>query len=243
MPLRDHFLPPFGRRGSWESFHAQWPAMIVMGLNSQLPEQYVAEPQVHLGSAYEIDIAAHERVDPGDWSEEGGGGQTATAVWAPPLPTLAVETELIDPDEYAIHVHDVLSGYKLVAAIEIVSPANKDRSEHRRAFVAKCAALLYNHVSVAIIDLVTTRTANLYGELLEYLGQHDPALADGPPALYAVACRGLRKGDAGRLETWFTPLELGRSLPTLPLWLSDELAIPLDLETTYQETSRSLRLP
>jgi hypothetical protein len=35
-----------------------------------------------------------------------------------------------------------------VAAIEIVSPANKDRPEHRRKFVAKCAALLQQGVSV-----------------------------------------------------------------------------------------------
>lgn len=44
-----------------------------------------------------------------------------------------------------------------MAAIEIVSPANKDRPEHRHAFVAKCAALLQNQVSVTIVDLVTTR--------------------------------------------------------------------------------------
>jgi hypothetical protein len=48
-----------------------------------------------------------------------------------------------------------------VAAVKIVSPANKDRPEQRRAFVAKCAALLQNHVRVAIVALVTTRTFNL----------------------------------------------------------------------------------
>lgn len=241
MPLRDHFRPPLVDRRSWAGFLAQWPAMIVTALNSKLPDQYVAEPRVHLGSVMEIDVGTRERDNPRVWPKEGGG--QATAVWAPPLPTLAVETELLDPDEYAIRIHDTLDGRRLVAAIEIVSPSNKDRPDHRRAFVAKCAALLQNHVSVAIVDLVTTRSSNLYGELLEYLGQHDPALADGPPALYAVACRGARTGDASRLETWLYPLELGRSLPTLPLWLAEDLAIPLDLEATYQETSRILRLP
>ena len=78
-------------------------------------------------------------------------------------------------DEYEVRVFDTKSGRRLVAAVEIVSPANKDRPEHRRAFVAKCAALIQNRVCVAIVDLVTTRTSNLYGELLELLGENDPS--------------------------------------------------------------------
>ena len=87
------------------------------------------------------------------------GGGVATAVWAPPRPTLAVATDLPALDEYEVRVYDTKIGRRLVAAVEIVSPANKDRPEHRRAFVAKCAALLQNRVCVAIVDLVTTRTS------------------------------------------------------------------------------------
>src|SRR5690242_10928517 len=60
MPLRDHFHPPISKRSSWEGFHAQWPAMVVMALNRKLPAPYVAEPRVHLGAYYEIDIGALE---------------------------------------------------------------------------------------------------------------------------------------------------------------------------------------
>jgi hypothetical protein len=129
------------------------------------------------------------------------------------------------------------------AAVEIVSPANKDRPEHRRTFVAKCAALLQNHVCVAIIDLVTTRTANLYGDLLELLGQADPSLVNGPSPLYAVSGRWARTDDAWLLETWMHHLVLGRPLPTLPLWLAEDLAVPLELESSYEETCRILRIP
>jgi hypothetical protein len=38
------------------------------------------------------------------------------------------------------------------------------------------------------------------------------------------------------------PLSIGRPLPTLPLWLADDLAVPLDLEASYEETCRVLRL-
>ena len=140
------------------------------------------------------------------------GGGVATAVWAPPRPTLAVATDLPDLDEYEVRVYDTRRGRRLVAAVEIVSPANKDRPEHRRAFVAKCAALLQDRVCVAIVDLVTTRTSNLYRDLMEFFGQTDPSLADGPPPLYAVACRWAKEAEARLLETWAHPLALGQAV-------------------------------
>jgi hypothetical protein len=52
-------------------------------------------------------------------------------------------------------VYDQRRGRHLVAAVEIVSPANKDRPENRRAFVTKGAALLQQGVCVSLVDLVT----------------------------------------------------------------------------------------
>jgi hypothetical protein len=244
MPLRDHFRPPLAERRSWDGFHGQWPAMIVIGLNQKLPQRYVAEPQVHLGSSIEIDVATYEAEDANSptASEQDKGGGVATAVWAPPTPTLAVASDLPAMDEYAVRVYDTRSGHRLVAAVEIVSPANKDRPEHRRAFVAKCAALLQSRVCVAIVDIVTTRTSNLYGDLMELFGEIDPSFANGSPALYAVSCRWARNGDAWLLETWTHSLAIGRPLPTLPLWLSENLAVPLELEPSYEETCRILRI-
>ena len=244
MPLRDHFRPPLSDQRSWEGFHGGWPMMIVAALGRYLPGRYVAEPQVHLGPSIEINVATYEGDDPDPLAAVVGDGGIATALWAPPEPTLAVATDLPDLDEYAVHVYDTRRGRRLVAAVEIVSPANKDRPEHRRAFVAKCAALLQARVSVAIVDVVTTRAANLYGELLESFGQVDPslALAGGPPLLHAASCRWSRRDDTWLLETWAHPLTLGRPLPTLPLWLAEDLALPLELEPSYEETCRVLRI-
>ena len=167
----------------------------------------------------------------------------ATAVWAPPQPTLAVATDLPDQDEYEVRVYDTRHGRRLVAAVEIVSPSNKDRPESRRLFVAKCAALLREQVSVAIVDVVTTRQFNLYGELLEWVGHGGLTTARAAADL----CRGLpmeaRGGLPALLETWAHPLAVGQPLPTLPLWLADDLAVPLELEASYEETCRILRIP
>jgi hypothetical protein len=45
------------------------------------------------------------------------------------------------------------------------------------------------------------------------------------------------------LEAWSRPLAIGKPLPVLPLWLNDELAIPLDLEASYEQTCHDLRIP
>jgi hypothetical protein len=43
----------------------------------------------------------------------------------------------------------------------------KDRPENRQAFVAKCAGYLREQVSVVVVDVVTTRRANLHQETHE----------------------------------------------------------------------------
>lgn len=163
MPLRDHFRPPLDDKRSWDEVHGCWPAFIVQLLNRKLPWRYLAAPQVHLGAFAQIDVSAFEmdEVEKDSHLSDNGNGDVATAVWAPALPTLTVATDLPALDEYEVRVYDVKHGRRLVAAIELVSPANKDRPEHRRTFVAKCAALFQNQVSVTIVDLVTIRVSDL----------------------------------------------------------------------------------
>ena len=229
MPLRDHFRPPLDDIRAWDGFYGGWPAMLVLVLSRKLPRRYTAAPHIRLGSSAEIDVAIYDEDEAGP-------------VWAPLPPTTMLATDLPQQDEYEVRVYDAQHGRHLVAAIEIVSPANKDRPEHRRAFVAKCAALLQNLVSVTIIDLVTTRNFNLYCDLLELIGKAD-AVPPEPPSLYAAACRETKKGDSWLLEAWVQTLTVGQPLPTLPLWLADNFAVPLALEECYEETCRVLRIP
>jgi hypothetical protein len=218
---------------------------MVMQLARSLPPGYVAEPRVHLGALFEIDITAFERNDrPAQPPPTGNGaGGTATATWAPPRPTLTLETDLPEQYAYEVHVYDIERERRLVAAVEIVSPANKDRPEHRRAFVAKTATLLQQGVCVSVVDLVTVRQFNLYADLLALIDRSDPALGNDPPHLYAATCRGRKTEHRPLLDTWFDPLAVGRPLPTLPLWLTDDTGVLLDLEASYEETCRVLRIP
>jgi hypothetical protein len=143
MPLRDPFHPPLDNRRSWDELHGAWPTVIVMALNKSLPPRYVAVPQIHLGAYFEIDVASFEEEEPAGLASEGGEGEggVATAVWAPPQPTLDIAADLPDQDEYEVLVYDTRHHRRLVATVEIISPSNKDRPESRRLFVAECAAL------------------------------------------------------------------------------------------------------
>ncbi|HTU16829.1 MAG TPA: hypothetical protein VMG10_02100 [Gemmataceae bacterium] len=153
-----------------------------------------------------------------------------------------VETDVPDYDEYEVCIYDAERGRQLVAAIELVSPENKDRPQKRNAFVGKCAALLQKGVAVSIVDVVTPRQFNLYAELLDFLGQNDQTLGETLPHLYAASCRWRPLDKRMLLQTWSHTLRLDRPLPTLPAWLTEKLAVPLDQEQSYEQARHDLWL-
>jgi hypothetical protein len=237
MPLRDHFHLPLRGLCTRESFHSGWSNEITRQLNRTLPPGYAARPNVKLGVGVAADVGTLEQSGQLAVQESGG---VATAVWAPPGPTLAVAVDFHRLDVFEVQVHRE-GGLELVAAIELVSPRNKDRPTARRSFVTKCAAYLQAGVSVVVVDVVTERRENLYTALLEQLSL--PQEGNGHGDLYAVACRTVPPDEPGRLEAWVAPLALGSPLPTLPLWLEADRAVPLDLERSYEATFVELRVP
>jgi hypothetical protein len=244
MPLRDHFRAPVSKHSSWEGFHGFWPAAMVLQLAEQLPARYVAEPRVHFGNFFEIDVSTYENEGIAlavPARGEFNGGAVATT-YAPPAPSLAVDVEIPEQYEYEVLIFDVERERKLVAAIEIVSPANKDRPDSRQVFEAKCASLLQKGICVSIIDLVTIRHANLYGEMLTLFGCGDADLGSEPPPVYAVTCRKRIVEGRTRLETWYHTLNVGQPLPELPIWLAEGASVSLDLEGCYEATCRVLRI-
>jgi hypothetical protein len=241
MPLRDHFRPPTTKYGSWESLHGMWPAVFVQQLRKQLPPGFVSAPRVHLGPYFEIDIAAFETDD----RPFGRGPNGGTATLAAPRPTWAVETDVPEADEYEVLIYNADEERQLVAAIELVSPANKDRPDKRRAFVGKCAALLRKGVAVSIVDVVTARHANLYAEVMAFVGHPDPTLGPEPPPTYASSCRWATHADgrSATLAAWTHPMAVGERLPRLPLWLADGVSVEFDLERSYEQACADLSFP
>jgi hypothetical protein len=250
MPLRDHFHPPVSLRKNWEGFHSGWAFVIAQRLNGAiLGKGYESESQIHVGTQVEIDVSTHAEESRSNVYGANGNGGIATEVetYAPPAPPLSEEVSFADADLYEVQIYKTEGGgWKLVAAIELVSPANKDRPSHRRAFATKVASYLQQGVSVVVVDLVTERRANLHAELVELLHLPDTLDWQSATGLSATVYRVLRVKDNGgeseRLDVWPFVLTLGQALPTLPLWLSPTLAVPLELELTYETVCRSLRI-
>jgi hypothetical protein len=231
MPLHDHFRPPLSLRRHWHAFHNSWATYISSELNRQLPPGYFAEANVQFG--IEIDVAAMEE------SGHAASPFPSPTGWTPPAPALSLPfTSVTDIVEVAVFHNE--GGPTLAGAVELVSPANKDRPAQRDAFVSKCAAYLQQGVGLVIVDVVTERRANLHEELLTRVGSRngDPFDAE----LYATAYRPVRRGDQTSLDVWQVALTLGHVLPTMPLWLRGSICLPLDLEATYERTRQEQRV-
>lgn len=242
MPLLDHFHPPLSTQLSWEAFHASWAVKLADALTEKLlPSEYIAEAMIHVGPFVEVDVATLDRS--GSVPLSGNGAATATAatrVWSPVAP--AMELPATFPDTFEVRVLSTESGPRLVAAIELVSPGNKDRIDERRAFCIKCASYLHQGVSLVLVDVVTNRRANLHNELVRLI-EAGPAFEvreDVP--LYTMAYRPLRRKGKNVIDVWSVPLALGDNLPLMPLALNADTVLPVDLEGAYLETCRKKRL-
>ncbi len=242
MPLLDHFQPPLSLERHWESFHAAWIGALADDLNRRLPTRYFAEEQIHAGPSVEIDVATMERA-PAHAQTTANGGAVATLppqVWSPPTPAHTLAATFAD--DFEVRVFSSLNGPTLVAAIEMVSPGNKDRPDQRRAFAIKCASYLHQGVGLLVIDIVTPRHANLHNEILRLLDA-DPAVhLPADTRLYAVAYRPIRRRDQEQIDVWPARFAVGDVLPVLPLALNAELAMPIDLEATYADACQRRRI-
>lgn len=174
-------------------------------------------------------------------SEDGGAVATVEPkVWAPPAADGVLQA--VFPGTFEVRVLSMDSGPELVAAIELVSPSNKDRPAERKAFAVNCASYLYQGISVIIVDIVTNRRANLHNEMLRLMEIGDDLLLQPETSLYAVAYQPLRRADSDEIHVWRSALSLGHSLPTLPLGLRADTVIPVDFEAAYAEACVKKRI-
>ncbi len=137
-----------------------------------MPEDYVAEGNAKFG--IEIDVAAFR---------DAGSAQSAPAIWQPPTPSLTLAFTATT-DTVEVQIMNFFGGPNLVGAIEIVSPANKDRDTTCDAFVSKCANYLQDGVGLVVIDIVTERKANLHSQILSRVGAVAP-----PGTSISMRCR------------------------------------------------------
>jgi hypothetical protein len=147
----------------------------------------------------------------------------------------------IENHKVEVSVYDQDAADRVVAAIELVSPANKDRPAAREAFATKCETYLRSGMGVMIVDVVTEYRADLHDALLRRL-EAEARTGGDAGALWAASYHPVEQGDSTALHIWAETLSIGQALPTLALGLGPGLYMPVDLEATYTQTRDGLRI-
>ncbi len=149
MPLHDWMDRP-----GWDGVHLLWITELLRWIKPQLPEGYRA----YIGAAPTVAIGAPaERPDVGvrQW-ESGPSGTASPSGDGPRTPEKASE----EPDEeIAVATLDPAKALyverqgRLVAAVELISPRNKDRPVARDTYLSRYVGYLLQGVHLLLVDV------------------------------------------------------------------------------------------
>jgi hypothetical protein len=227
--------------GIFHDFHVSWIPEIRKVLNGGLlPDGYYALAEQHAGRSIPDLLTLHTSAatqEPVSLPSTTGGTAVAES---PPRArrkqTVAPAELLTRPRTLAIrHV----SGHRLVALLEIVSPANKDRARSVDEFAAKVASALRAGVHVLFVDLFPPGRfdpAGMHGAVWAQLEDTAESVALPPGEPMTLASYVAERDPTAYLEY----VGVGASLPEMALFLTVERYIKLPLEATYQEAYRGM---
>ena len=227
--------------GIFHDFHTVWIGAIRSALNEGLlPSGYYALAEQHAGQFIADILALHaETADSESFQPPPGGSAGIAVAEAPPR---VQRKQLIGPAAVtrrrSLTIRHV-SGHRLVALVEIVSPANKDRAQHLDEFVDKAATGLDRGVHVLLVDLFAPGTHDpdgIHGAMLRRL-QRSEDLYDLPeeaPLTLASYAAG------PQTEANLVHLRVGDAIPEMPLFLHPERYINVPLEPTYEAAFRGM---
>jgi hypothetical protein len=188
--------------GIFHAFHHRWISALSDTLNGgKLPADYYALPE-----------------------------QVAAGINPQPRFTAEADGEVYHLVKSSIVVRHV-SGDRIVAMLEIVSPGNKSNRHAFQAFVGKACELLEHRIHLLIVDPFPPgpRDPNgIHAAIWEQV-EDDPFQLppDQPLTLVAYEC-GLTT------RAYIETLAVGQRLPDMPLFLEPNGCVMVPLEATYE---------
>jgi hypothetical protein len=221
--------------GIFHAFHVGWVPEISKVLNGGLlPEGYYALAEQHAGRSIADVLTLH------------ASPATEDPLPLPPVTggtVLAEAPQTLEPAALArrrtLAIRHV-SGHRLVALLEIVSPANKDRARHIEAFASKAASALDLGIHLLVVDLLPPGPHDphgMHGAILQLLdetnGQPYDLPRDNPVTLASYAT-------GPKVEVFLEHISLDALLPDMPLFLRPDRYVDVPLEATYLEAYRGV---
>lgn len=232
MPLHD-----WRDERGWDGVHLLWLAQLLDWVQPRLPAGFRA----YVGSVPALTLEASNGkpdVTVRGWREPTPAVPSPTAALAPDRETVATFT--LDTQR-ALHVdwHG-----QLVAAIELVSPRNKDRQNAKARYAGRYIGYLRQGVHLMLVDVFAQPAGFSFADAVS----DDLGLGEPPtPSPFAVSYRvggPVPNGDAmgTPVAVWQRLLSPGQPLPELPLPLDGDQSVVIDLETTYQQAANRVYL-
>lgn len=227
MPLHE-----WTDRGGWEGVHHLWIAELLHWIKPRLPAGYRA----YVGSAPTISVGAPaERPDVGvrEWSgDKAPKSVKAAKRRSAPEPDLQFRVNMMAPKR-AVYVARL---DRLTAAVELVSPRNKDRPEARALYLNRYMSYLIEGAHLLLIDVHRRPLKFSFADHINrQLGIRQAPLQ--APMAVAYRISDPLDSDFQLLAVWRRPLTVGQALPVMALPLTVERSVPVDLEQTYMRAA------
>jgi hypothetical protein len=213
--------------GIYHDFHHEWISEIKRSLNRGLlpPDYYAMAEQVAAG--FGPDVLTLQDVPTG--SVVGAGG-IATQT-RPRTTHFAEHMGGVHQRRKSLVAVRHVSGDRIVAMIEIVSPGNKNTAHAFQAFVQKSCELLEQRIHLLLLDPFPPGRRDPDGihaaVWSQFTGEAFALPSEKPltPVAYETAFH---------TRAYIETIAVGDPLPAMPLFLAEESHIMLPLETTYQ---------
>jgi Protein of unknown function (DUF4058) len=230
MPLHDWT----DERG-WDSIHPLWLTYLLEYVQERLPEGYKAflggVPSLTVDSGYgKPDVSVRQwGVNPSTEPATSGTGVLE--------PDLEASVPIRLAPQRAIHVD--FHG-QLIAALELVSPRNKDRADAKETYANRYLGYLNLGVHLMLVDVLPRPKGFSFSDAItNALGMELSPLPPPFAAAYRVGEIVPVGDDMGSLVgLWRRSLQVGELLPNLPLPLSIHQAVVIDLEETYRRAAK-----
>ena len=220
--------------GTFHDFHTRWITHLTEALNGGLlPEGYYAMSEQYGGGIVADIMTLRAPLPPAPPAGEGGIAVAETP------PRVRHKLSLSDA---AVAMRRTVtirhkSGHHVVALLEVVSPANKDRVSHVEDFVEKTVTALKQGVHLVLVDLIPPGAHDpqgMHGVIWDRLDGEPYLLPPGEPLTLASYV-------ADRLpNAYLEHLAVGSPMVEMPLFLDPDRYINLPLEATYQTAYRGM---
>ena len=221
MPLHD-----WTDRKGWDGLHHLWISEILRWVKPRLPAPYRA----YIGTAPTVAIGAMEGRPDVSVNREpaSANGAPQPVASTGEEPDVEVAVALLDP----VTTLFVEAEGRLISAVELISPRNKDRPSARANYTARYVGYLLEGVHLLLVDVHRRPAGFSFPDAIGHELQLEPHPCPTPCAIgYRV---GEPAAEGGRyLAIWRRLLTENAALPTLQLPLSVEQSVPVDLEKTY----------